>query len=332
MVSKKIALITGIAGQDGSYLAELLLAKGYEVHGGVKEKFSGPDDPRAFRLAPIFERLTIHECDVAKEEHIERTIREIVPDEIYHLASDVEPRVLFEEEGNIFKVNFESARFILRAVKRFAPRARAFIAGSSLMFGNPETMPQNERTPLNPTTPYGIAKTAAYHLARMYRYAHGVYACTGILYNHESPRRDEKFLIRKITKAAARIAKGLDTELMLGNIDAKRDWGFAGDFVEAMWLMLQQSEPEDFVIGTGQLHSVRDVLALVFEKVGLKWENYVKIDKALFRKDDPVTLVADPTKAKEKLGWKSKTTFEDLIQMMVDEDLRLIEPLDPTYD
>lgn len=325
MNSSRKTFITGVAGQDGSYLAELLLSKGYEVHGGVRERFSGAEDPRAMRLTSIMDRLSIHECDVTEESDVERVIRELVPDEIYHLASDVEPRILFDEEEEILKVNFESSRSILRVVKRFAPKARVYIAGSSLMFGNPETMPQNERTPLNPTTPYGIAKTAAYHLARMYRAAHGVFACTGILYNHESPRRDERFLPKKITKAAARISKGMQKELTLGNIETRRDWGFAGDFVESMWLMLQQDSADDFVIGTGEAHSVRDILEIAFGEVKLRWKDYVKIDEKFFRKDDPVTLVADPRKAKEKLGWLPQTSFYDLIHMMVNEDLRLAE-------
>lgn len=325
MNSRKKAFITGISGQDGSYLAELLLAKGYEVYGGVRTEFSGNNDPRAVRLAAVLDQLSIRKCDVINEEQVERSIREIVPDEIYHLASDVEPRILFDEEDSILKVNFTSTHFVLRAVKRFAPGAHVYIAGSSLMFGNPETTPQNEHTPMNPTTPYGIAKTAGYHLARMYRSAHGVYVCTGILYNHESPRRDEKFLPRKITKAAARISKGLDKELVLGNLEARRDWGFAGDFVESMWLMLQQDVPDDFVIGTGEVHTVKDILTIAFERVGLSWEDYVRVDNTLFRKEDPITLVADPSKAKQKLGWKPKVKFEELIRMMVDEDLRIVE-------
>lgn len=321
---KKRAFITGIAGQDGSYLAELLLTKGYEVHGGVKEEFSGVEDPCASRLVSIIDRLTIHECDVTKEDHIERVVREVIPDEIYHLASDVEPRILFEEERRIFRVNFESSQFILRAVKRFASNARVYFAGSSLMFGNPDVSPQNEDTPLNPTTPYGIAKTAGFHLAKMYRTAHDIYACTGILYNHESPRRDEKFLPRKITRAAARISKGLEKELALGNIDAKRDWGFAGDFVRSMWLMLQQEIPEDFVIGTGEAHSVRDLLEVAFGAVNLKWQDYVKVDRKLLRKDDPVALVANSSKAREKLRWTPSTSFEELIRVMVEFDIRSI--------
>lgn len=320
----KRAFITGIAGQDGSYLAEFLLMKGYEVHGGVKERFLGNDDPRAVHLVPFLDKLTIHECDVTKESHIDRCVEMIAPDEIYHLASDLEPRVLFDEEDSILKVNFESSRFILRAVKRFASKTRVYIAGSSLMFGSPEVSPQNEHTPMNPTTPYGISKTAAYHLARMYRSTYGIYACTGILYNHESPRRDERFLPRKITKAAARISKGLEKELVLGNVDAKRDWGFAGDFVESMWLMLQQEVPDDFVIGTGKVHTVRDILDIAFERVGLLWKDYVRVDDALFRKNDPVALVADSSKARQKLGWAPKVTLEELIRMMVDEDLRIL--------
>jgi len=316
------ALITGVAGQDGSYLAELLLEKGYEVHGSMRNVLSDKRNPRLVRLKHVVDRVVFHECDVTKIDDINRVVCDSDPHEIYHLASDVEPRVLFEEETQIFQVNFESSRSLLRAVRRFAPTARVYLAGSSLMFGNPEISPQDECTSMNPTTSYGIAKTASYHLARMYRAAHGIYACTGILYNHESPRRDAKFLPRKITRAAARISRGIDYDLVLGNLDARRDWGFAGDFVESMWLMLQEREPDDFVIGTGNLRSVRDILKLAFGQVGLKWEDYVKVDETLFRKDDPVALVANFSKAREKLGWVPKTPFEKLIRMMVDEDMQ----------
>ena len=316
----KKALITGITGQDGSYLAELLLEKGYEVYGvdlSVEKN-------KSWRISHILEKIDVRECDVSDEERVEKLVREIKPDECYHLASYVDGRVVFEKEKEIFQVNFGSTLYILRAIKEYSPETKFFFAGSSLMFGDVSDSPQNEKTPMCPNTPYGIAKTAAFHFVKMYREAYGVFACTGILYNHESPRRDFHFLPRKITSMAAKIKKGEEKELLLGNLDSKRDWGFAGDFARAMWMMVQNEKPNDYVIGTGELRSVKDLLDTVFSFFNLDWHKYVKIDESFTRKVDPNLLVADSSKIKEDLGWKPEVSFNNLIKMMTEEDARIV--------
>lgn len=315
----KKALITGITGQDGSYLADFLLEKGYEVHGTTRGK-----SENIWRTENIKEKIKVYECDVNDEEKIAELVKLTVPDEIYHLASIVEPRVIFEEERDILKTNFESVHFFLRAIKLYSNKSRFFLAGSSLMFGDVQESPQNEDTPFHPNNPYGIAKTAGFYLAKMYRDNYGIFACTGILYNHESPRRDFHFLPRKITRIAARIKAGKEKELVLGDIDARRDWGFAGDYVEAMWLMLQADKSDDYVIGTGKIHSVKDILNIAFKEVGLDWQKYVVINEEFFRKEGNIPLVADIFKIKNELKWQPKISFEKLIKMMVQEDIRLI--------
>mgnify|MGYP001589635716 CR=1 FL=1 len=317
----KKALITGITGQDGSYLAEFLLEKGYEVYGTVYEK----SDKNIWRIKNIKEKIKLYECDVRDENKIIELVKEIIPDEIYHLASSVEPRIIFEEEQNIFKISFESAHSFLRAIKLYSNKSKFFLAGSSLMFGDVQESPQNENTPFSPNSPYGIAKTAGFYFVKMYREAYGIFACTGILYNHESPRRDLHFLPRKITRVAARIKAGKEKELALGNIDAKRDWGYAKDYVEGMWLMLQADKPDDYVIGTGEIHSVKDILDIAFGEVGLDWQKYVVISKEFFRKEGDIPMVADISKIKNELSCQPKTKFEDLIKMMVEEDIKIIK-------
>ena len=319
MIMKK-ALITGITGQDGSYLAEFLLEKGYEVYGTI---FGKSDND--WRIKSIKEKIKIYECDVRDESKIIELVKEIAPNEIYHLASRVEPRVIFEEEKDILKTNFESVIFFLRTIKLYCPNSKFFLAGSSLMFGDAQESPQNENTPLKPNNPYGIAKTAGFYFVKMYRDNYGIFACTGILYNHESPRRDFNFLPRKITLTAAKIKFGKENNLILGNIEAKRDWGFAGDYVEAMWLMLQQDKPEDYVIGTGEIHSVKDILDIAFGEVGLDWKNYVVVSDEFFRKESDISMVADITKIKNELGWQPKTKFDNLIKMMIKEDIKLVK-------
>ena len=316
----KKALITGIAGQDGSYLAEFLLEKGYEVHGTTREKY---DD--VWRIENIKEKIKIYECDITDEERIIELVKLIVPDEIYHLASIVDTRVIFEEEKNIFKINFESVHFLLRAIKSYSEKSKFFLAGSSLMFGNVKKSPQNENAHFRPNNPYGIAKTAGFYLVKMYRDNYGIFACSGILYNHESPRRDLNFLPRKITQAAAKIKLGKEKKLVLGNLEAKRDWGFAGDYVEAMWLMLQADKPDDYVIGTGEIHSVKDILNIAFKEVELDWRDYVVISRDFFRKEENAPMVADISKIKKELKWQPKTSFEELIKIMVESDLKLIQ-------
>lgn len=320
----KKALITGIAGQDGSYLAELLLEKGYEVH-GAERPLNGKDSRRHWRISGIIDSLTLHGCDITSNDQVESVFCSVMPDEVYHLASNVQPRLIFEEEKNIFDVNFLGTFNFLHAIKKYKDSCRLYCAGSSLMFGSAHVSPQSEDTPMNPTTPYGIGKVAAHHFVRMYREAYGVFACTGILFNHESPRRDDIFLPRKITKAVANIKAGKQDKLLLGDIELKRDWAYAGDIVESMWLMLQRDIPEDFVIGSSELHSIKELLEIAFGFVDLNWQDYVAIDKGLLRKIDYVNLCADTRKARLQLGWVPKVHFRELVEQMVRKDLELVK-------
>jgi GDPmannose 4,6-dehydratase len=315
----KKAIITGITGQDGSYLAELLLGKGYEVH-GVENPTNRKDENRLWRISGILDKLRLHNCDVTDFEQVESVFLSVMPDEVYHLASKVQPRLIFDEEKNIFDVNFMGVLNYLHAIKKYNKNCRLYCAGSSLMFGKVHVSPQNEDTAMNPTTPYGIGKVAAYHFVRMYREAYSIFACTGILFNHESQRRDGIFLPRKITKAAANIKAGKQEKLFLGDIETKRDWAYAGDVVESMWLMLQQNEPEDFVIGTNELHSIKELLEIAFGHLDLNWKDYVVLDTGLLRKIDYVNLCGDSSKARDILGWVPKVNFKALIEQMVKHD------------
>lgn len=317
----KKALITGIAGQDGSYLAEFLLEKGYEVHGLVRKLPSENNSQIFFRIRHILTRLSLHEGDVLDRERVREIIAAVKPDEVYDLAAMVDTLVSLDTEFRILHDNISSVHNALSAIKECAPDTKFYFASSSLVFGNPDVSPQDENTPKNPITPYGIAKTAGCNLVRMYREMYGMFACSGILYNHESPRRDFKFLPRKITRAATRIKKGEQQELNLGDLDAVRDWGFAGDYIRSMWLMLQQDTPDDYVIGTGEAHSVRDLLDLAFGFVELDWKKYVKVETSLLRPRESHALVANSRKAKEKLGWNPSVAFADLIRMMTEADM-----------
>lgn len=318
----KKALITGIAGQDGSYLAELLLKKGYEVHGLIAELPDGNNSRSFFRIQNILSQISLHRGNVTDTSCIKDVVRLLIPDEIYDLAAIVDPLVSLDTEKKILSNNLEGIHNILGAVKEFSPNSKVFFASSSLIFGNPTVSPQDENTPKEPSTPYGIAKTAGSSLVNMYRDSHGVFACSGILYNHESPRRDSKFLPKKIVEAAVRIASGAEKELRLGNLDAVRDWGYAGDFVEAMWLMLQQGKAEDYVIGTGIAHTVKDILSIAFGHVNLKWEDYVVVDDKFVRAKEDNPLIANSQKAKNQLGWVARTKFNELIRKMVEHELK----------
>lgn len=320
----KKALIAGVNGQDGSYLAEFLLNKGYEVHGSVMALPKDGADPDFLNIGHILDKIKLQAGDITDPNWVRKIISDVKPEEFYHLAAITDARIIFEDEPKMLNVNLMSAHHFLRAVKEICPSCRVFLAGSSMMFGNPDHSPQDEQTPFNPINPYGIAKTAAFHLVKMYREAYNLHASTGILFNHESPRRELRFLPRKITNAAARIKAGLEKELMLGDIEIKRDWGFAGDFIEAMWLMLQQAEADDYVIGTGQLHSIKDILSVAFSFLGLDWHQYVKLDEKFVRQEEPREVLANPARAREKLGWVPKTSFEDLIKMMVRKDLERV--------
>jgi len=291
--NKKIALITGITGQDGSYLAEFLLDKDYEVHGLVRRVASKDQFERFSRINHLLKgkKITIHYGDVTDYPTLWRLIAKLQPEEIYHLAAQGQVKISFESE----------------------------------MFGQAKTWPQDEDTPFNPVSPYGISKTAGFYLTKMYREAYGIFACSGILFNHESPRRGFEFVTRKITLAAAKIKLGLEKELRLGNLEVKRDWGFAGDYVEAMWLMLQQDKPDDFVIGTGENHSVKEFIESAFGFLDLDWNKYVIIDKDLYRPLEVYTLLANPNKAIKILGWQPQVKFEDLVKMMVKSDFKALK-------
>lgn len=318
----KKALITGITGQDGSYLAEFLLKRDYEVYGITRkpiENYLGlwPE------LVEVKNRLKVYETDVSETREIENIFRLILPDEVYHLASVVEPRVIFEEEEKIFNINFFGALNLLKAVKKHKSDAKIFLAGSSLMFGDTSISPQNETTPLKPSTPYGIAKAAAFELGVMYRRTHRIFVSNGILFNHESPRRRDFFLPRKITSSVAKIKLGIEKELRLGDISTKRDWGFAGDFVEAMWLMLQSDKPDDFVVASGKSHSVQDILEIAFGYAGLNWKKYVVLDKKLRRDVEYSNLRGNISKIKKELNWHPHVSFRNLIETMTNYDIKL---------
>ena len=323
-MKEKNALITGITGQDGSYLAELLLGKGYEVHGLIRRSSSfntgridhiyrDPHDPSA--------RLHLHYGDLQDGSSLNKLIRTIRPDEIYHLGAQSHVRVSFDIPEYTGETAGLATVRLLEAIRESGVGTRFYQASSSEMYGNASARPQSEKTPFEPRSPYAAAKVYAYWMTVNYREAYGIFACNGILFNHESPRRGETFVSRKISMAAARIKLGIQDKLYMGNLDARRDWGFAGDYVEAMWAMLQQNEPDDYVVATGETHSVRDFLDLAFGHLGLDWKPHVEIDPKYFRPTEVDYLLGDPAKAREKLGWRPRIGFEELVRMMVDHDL-----------
>ncbi|CAM3382757.1 GDP-mannose 4,6-dehydratase [Rhodothermus bifroesti] len=325
----KKALITGITGQDGSYLTEFLLEQGYEVHGIIRRTstfntdridhlYRDPHDPEA--------RLFLHYGDLADGTGLRHILERVQPDEIYNLGAQSHVKVSFEQPEYTADIVATGTLRLLEAVRDFVRSSgkavRFYQAGSSEMFGAAPP-PQNEKTPFYPRSPYAAAKVAAYWYAVNYREAYGLFICNGILFNHESPRRGETFVTRKITRAAGRIKVGLQDRLFLGNLEARRDWGFAGDYVEAMWLMLQQDEPDDYVVATGESHSVREFLELAFDMLDLDWKKHVTIDPRYFRPTEVDYLLGDATKAREKLGWRPKVGFRELVRMMVEHDLEL---------
>ena len=318
------ALITGITGQDGSYLAEFLLSKGYEVHGIVRRVALEDPDHRLSRLAAVRDNTILHAASLESYASTYEVVSAIKPDECYHLAAQSFVAYSFDDEFSTFNTNINGTHFLLSALKAQAPACRFYFAGSSEMFGQAETVPQNELTRFHPRSSYGISKVAGFELTRNYREAYNMHASSGILFNHESPRRGFEFVTRKITAAVARILAGRAKELRLGNLDAKRDWGHAREYVRAMWLMLQQPEPDDYVVSTGETHSVREFVELAFHHVGLDYHDYVVIDPALFRPAEVNILLGDATKAKTKLGWVHETTFEMLAREMVDADCFLL--------
>ena len=324
----KKALITGITGQDGSYLAELLLEKGYEVHGIIRRASTF----NTSRIDHLYSdphvngvRLFLHYGDLADSVQMVKLLYELQPDEIYNLGAQSHVRVSFDIPEYTGDVDGLGAQRILEAIREagLVKKVRYYQASSSEMFGKVQQVPQTESTPFWPRSPYGCAKAYAYYLTVNYRESYNIHASNGILFNHESPRRGETFVSRKVTRAVARIKLGLQNKLYMGNLDARRDWGFAGDYVEAMWLMLQAERPQDYVVATGESHSVRELVEAAFDRVGLAWKDYVEVDPRYFRPSEVDHLRGDATKAREELGWKPRVDFAHLVRMMVDHDLEL---------
>ncbi|MDP6682996.1 MAG: GDP-mannose 4,6-dehydratase [Desulfobacterales bacterium] len=318
----KRALITGITGQDGSYLAELLLTKGYEVHGIVRRVALEDPTHRLWRLRHLLDRVILHPASLESYASIFGVVEKVRPDECYHLAAQSFVTYSFEDAFSTINININGTLFVLSAIKEKAPNCKVYFAASSEMFGKVRETPQNENTPFHPRSPYGISKVAGFDLTRNYRESYGLFACSGILFNHESPRRGFEFVTRKITSSVARIKAGLENKLRLGNLEARRDWGHAEDYVKAMWLMLQQDEPDDFVIATGETHSVKEFAELAFRLAGLDSQEFLVVDESFYRPADVHLLIGDCSKGKKILGWEPDVNFEELVRLMVDADLK----------
>jgi GDPmannose 4,6-dehydratase len=324
----KRALITGITGQDGSYLADFLLSKGYEVHGIIRRASTF----NTSRIDHLYKdphlhgvRLFLHYGDLADSVHLVKLLYSLEPDEIYHLGAQSHVRVSFDIPEYTADVTGIGTIRILEAIREAGVRTRFYQAASSEMFGKVQEVPQTEKTPFWPRSPYGVAKVFAYWATVNYRESYGLHASNGILFNHESPRRGETFVTRKISRAVARIKNGLDNALFLGNLDARRDWGYAPEYVRGMWLMLQQDRPDDYVLATNETHSVREFVELAFDRVGLDWQEFVKHDRRYERPAEVDLLIGDASKAKKVLNWEPQVRFEELVRIMVDADLALIE-------
>lgn len=341
----KKALITGITGQDGSYLADLLIAQGYEVHGIVRRVALEDPDKRLARIQSNIENIKLHPGDIINYPRLVEILDEVNPDEVYHLAAQSFVHESFEDAFTTFRINIDGTLNVLSALKAKAPEARFYFAGSSEMFGKVEEIPQTEDTRFHPRSPYGVSKVTGYELTRNFREAYDMFCCSGILFNHESPRRGFEFVTRKITSGIGKIKAGITNSLVLGNLDAKRDWGFAGDYVEAMWLMLQQDKPDDYVISTDETHSIREFIDTAFNRANLKYEvvdlhetSGEKANKEIekLKKDNGIYVIQHPLfyrpaevdllignsgKARTKLNWKPKISFEKLVETMVDNDI-----------
>lgn len=318
---QKRALITGITGQDGSYLAELLLKKGYQVFGMVRRSSTENFE----RIEHIRDQITLIQADLLDQMSLISAISESQPDEIYNLAAQSFVPTSWTKPVLTAEFTALGVTRILEAMRMVKKDAKFYQASSSEMFGKVKEVPQNENTPFHPRSPYGVAKVYGHFITVNYRESYDMFACSGILFNHESPRRGLEFVTRKVTDGVARIKLGIQKELALGNLDAKRDWGYAGDYVEMMWMMLQQDEPDDYVIATGETHSVQELVQVAFDYVGLNWQDYVRIDPRFVRPAEVDLLIGDSSKAKEKLGWQPKVSFEELIRMMVDSDLQAVQ-------
>ena len=325
---RKKALITGITGQDGSYLAELLLNKGYEVH-GIKRRSSSFNTSRIDEVLPDWHerdaRLLLHFADLADSTSLIKLLYRLQPDEIYHLGAQSHVRVSFEIPEYTGEITALGTTRLLEAIRETGIKTKFYQASSSEMFGKASEIPQRETTPFWPRSPYACAKVYAHWTTVNYREGYGLFACNGILFNHESPRRGETFVSRKITRAVARIRAGVENKLYLGNLEAKRDWGYAPEYVEAMWRMMQRDKPEDFVVATGETHSVREFVETAFEHAGLDWERCVEIDPRYFRPTEVDVLLGDASKAERELDWKPKVKFHDLVRLMVDADWKLLQ-------
>jgi GDPmannose 4,6-dehydratase len=316
-MSPRTALVTGVTGQDGSHLAELLLARGYRVCGLVRPSGTG-DFPR---LRTVRDRLELVPLDLLDQGALTDLLARLRPDEVYNLAALSFVPAAWEQPARAIEFSTLAVARLLDALRQACPSARFFQAGSSEMFGAAAETPQRESTPFAPRSPYGVAKVCAHHVTAGYRAAYGLFACSGILFNHEGPRRGLEFVTRKITHGVARVKLGLAREVRLGNLQARRDWGYAGDYVRAMWLMLQQDHADDYVIGTGETHSVEELVAIAFDHVGLDWRDHVVVDPQFYRPTEPFQPVADPARARARLGWSPQVRFEDLVRGMVEADL-----------
>jgi GDPmannose 4,6-dehydratase len=315
------ALITGITGQDGSYLAELLLEKKYKVHGIVRRSSSENHE----RIAHIRDRITLHYADLLDQVSLGSVIKKVQPEEIYNLAAQSFVPTSWQQPVLTAEFTAVGVSRMLEAIREFSPKSKFYQASSSEMFGKVREIPQNELTPFYPRSPYGVAKVYGHHITVNYRESYGFFAVSGILFNHESPRRGLEFVTRKISDGVARIKLGLAKEIQLGNLDAKRDWGFAGDYVRAIWMMLQQKEPLDYVIATGKAHSVREFAEIAFNHVGLKYTDHVKLNSEFLRPAEVDQLLGDATKARQQLGWKPEVDFTTMVQQMVDADLKRLK-------
>ena len=322
---KKKAFITGITGQDGSYLAEFLLNKNYQVHGLIRRVALEDKTHRFWRIKDFLDKIVIHSGSLESYASIVKIIQKIKPDEVYHLGAQSYIDYAFKDEFSTLNTNINGTHFLLAAIRDFSPKSRFYFAGSSEMFGKVQEIPQSEKTIFYPRSNYGISKVTGFDLTRNYREAYKIFSCSGILFNHESPRRGFEFVTRKISHAVAKIKLGLQKKLELGNMNAKRDWGHAKDYVEAMWLMLQNKKPEDFVIGTGKQYSVKQFAELAFKYVELDYKKFIVIKENLKRPSEVDTLLANPNKAKKILGWKPKVTFKNLVHDMVQSDLDFVK-------
>ncbi len=318
----KRALITGITGQDGSYLAELLLDKGYEVF-GLTRRLSAPN---AWRIEHLLDRLTLIQADLLDQLSLIKAVEQARPDEVYNLAAMSFVPASWDQPMLTGEFNAQGVTRVLEAIRQVNPRIRFYQASSSEMYGKVREVPQTELTPFYPRSPYGVSKVFGHYITVNYRESYGLFAVSGILFNHESPRRGLEFVTRKVTDGVARIKHGLTDHLALGNLDARRDWGFAGDYVRAMWLMLQQDQPDDYVISMGHDHAVRELVEVAFGHAGLDWQTHVRVDPAFFRPAEVDHLIGNPGKARRVLGWEPSVTFDGLVRMMVDADLERVRP------